>query len=93
MKTEKRRVVKNKRKNEDGRKNKRTKSKINISKDTKISTLLEKYPELNEFFFKKGLFCFGCALSSIETLGMICEGYGMDWRKFKKEIEDFLNKK
>jgi len=74
-----------------GKKNR--KKSMKISKNIKISDLLSRHPKLAEFFMQKGLFCFSCPMASIETLGQLCKSYGIDWREFKKEIEEFLKKK
>lgn len=74
------------------KKNKKNK-KIRITKNTKISDLINNYPEVGEFLLTKGLPCLGCPLLSIDRLIDICKIYNINWKEFKKEIEDFLKKK
>ena len=59
-----------------------------INKDMIFSEILEKYPQTAETFLKYGMHCFGCHLSTEETVeqGALAHGIEVD-----KLIED-LNK-
>jgi|GEM_PF-6527501 len=70
---------------------KKEERKIEISKDIAINELLEKHPELIEFFIQRGHFCIGCPYAN-ETLEEFCLSHGISLKKFKKEIEEFLKK-
>jgi hybrid cluster-associated redox disulfide protein len=70
---------------------KKEERKIEIGKDTTINELLEKHPELIEFFIQRGHFCIGCPYAN-ETLEEFCLSHGINFKKFKKEIEEFLKK-
>jgi len=58
-----------------------------ITKDMKISEVIEKYPETIEIFFNHGLHCFGCSLADSETIEQGALGHEMD----KKEMELMIN--
>jgi|APSaa5957512622_1039677.scaffolds.fasta_scaffold258259_2 hybrid cluster-associated redox disulfide protein len=46
----------------------KTKRSKKITKDMKISEVIEKYPETMEVFLNHGLHCFGCALANVESI-------------------------
>ncbi|MEM1535551.1 MAG: DUF1858 domain-containing protein [Candidatus Pacearchaeota archaeon] len=72
---------------------KHSKLKLEISKATKISELVERYPALIDFFVEKQHFCTFCPMAAVESLGDFCKANGIDFRKLKKQMEDFLKKK
>ena len=51
---------------------------MEISKDTKIGDLLEKYPEKAEVLLEMGMHCLGCAMSQEETLEEACDVHGIN---------------
>jgi len=64
-----------------------------ITKKTKFSELLEKYPEVSEILFEKGMSCIGCPMAQQETLEQGCLMHGMDADKLVKELNEKLKKK
>jgi hybrid cluster-associated redox disulfide protein len=62
-----------------------------VTKDTNIQELINNHPEVSSVFMKYGMMCFGCALSSGETLQEGAAVHGIN-KKFLKEIIKELNK-
>lgn len=62
--------------------------KMKITKKTNINKILEEKPELAEKFFKAGMMCVGCPMSSGESLEQGCKAHGMT----KKEIDDLVRR-
>jgi len=70
------------------------KKKINfITKKTRFSELLEKFPETMEIFMKEGMYCLGCPMSSLETIEEGCKVHGLDVNKIIKKLNKKLKKK
>ena len=61
---------------------------MNISKETKIGEIVEKYPEKINILLEVGMHCLGCPASQAETLEEACEVHGID----VEEIVEKLNK-
>ena len=64
-----------------------------ITKKTKFSKIIEKYPELAEVLFSKGMHCIGCPMAMQETLGQGILAHGLDPDKIVKELIEKLGKK
>ncbi len=69
----------------------KTKNK-KIHKKMKFSEVIEKYPELIETLFEKGMQCFGCPVSAVETLEQGACAHGIDADELVKELNDKINK-
>ncbi|MCK9568058.1 DUF1858 domain-containing protein [Candidatus Pacearchaeota archaeon] len=65
-----------------------TKTKKEITKNTKFGEILNKHPELANDLFESGLHCLGCGMAMYETLEQGCLSHGMN----KKQIEDLIKK-
>lgn len=61
---------------------------MKITKNTKLSKLLEVNPKAAEILFDAGLSCVGCPMMAQETIGQGCLGHGMN----EKEIDELLEK-
>lgn len=61
---------------------------MKITKDTKMSELLEKKPEAGEILFDAGMMCVGCGMAMMESLEDGCKAHGMS----KKEIDKLIEK-
>lgn len=61
---------------------------MNITKQTKIGELLEKFPEKAEILLQYGMHCLGCPAAQEETLEEACEVHGID----VEELIEKLNK-
>src|SRR3989344_1193455 len=66
-----------------------------ITKDTMIGDIVEKYPETVETLLSYGVHCIGCHVSPFESLEMGFKGHGMDdstieeaVKKLNEEIEN-----
>jgi len=59
-----------------------------ITKDMKISDIVEKHPKSREAFLEAGIFCFGCGAAKFETLEQGLQLHGLS----EKEIENFVKK-
>ncbi|MHB8963549.1 MAG: DUF1858 domain-containing protein [Saccharofermentanales bacterium] len=64
-----------------------------ITKDMIIAKVLEMDRGTVPIFFKNGLHCLGCAMSSGETLEEACEVHGMDCDILLKELNDYFASK
>ena len=63
---------------------------MNITKETKISTIVENAPEAMPMFQEIGMHCMGCAMASGETLEQACYAQGVDPAWFGTELKAFL---
>jgi hybrid cluster-associated redox disulfide protein len=71
-------------------KNTKNKSQDKITRDTKISLLLEKYPFLAESLLKDyKLHCVGCFAAAFETLEQGALAHGMSDKDINAMIKDF----
>ena len=61
---------------------------MKITKETKLSALLQKNPEKAEILFEAGMHCLGCPMAMQETLEQGCLAHGMG----EKEIEELVSK-
>ena len=65
-----------------------SKTKIEITKNTKFGEILNEHPELANDLFESGLHCLGCGMAMYETLEQGCLAHGMN----KKQIEELIKK-
>ena len=63
---------------------------MRITKDTKISTIVENAPQAMPMFRQIGMHCMGCAMASGETLEQACWVHGVDPDWFIHELNVFL---
>ena len=63
---------------------------MTITKNTKISTIVENAPEAMPMFQQIGMHCMGCAMASGETLEQACAVHGVDPDEFIEELKAFL---
>ncbi|MDD5022632.1 MAG: DUF1858 domain-containing protein [Candidatus ainarchaeum sp.] len=61
--------------------------KFKITKDSKISEILENYPECYELLLELGLPCMGCPASRLETIEQGCAVHGIDVNQFLEKLE------
>lgn len=64
------------------------KNKINGKES--FGEILEKYPEIGELLFEKGMHCVGCYMSTNESLKDGALAHGIDPKKLVKEINKKL---
>jgi len=68
---------------------------MKITKNTKISEVVEKYPETFEVFLNAGMHCFGCSIAKFETIeeGVKAHGFGnKEINKIIKELNLIIKK-
>lgn len=66
---------------------------MKVTKKTNIAKLVEKKPLLHQLLVEKyGMHCFGCVMSSFETLEQGAKAHGMKDKEIEKMVEE-LNKK
>jgi len=58
-----------------------------ITKNMKISEVIEKYPDTIEVFLDYGLHCFGCHLADAETIEQGALSHNMDEKEIKLMIQ------
>ena len=63
---------------------------MRITKDTKISTIVQNAPEAMPMFQQIGMHCMGCAMASGETLEQACWVHGVDTEWFVNELKAYL---
>ena len=63
---------------------------MTITKNTKISTIVENAPEAMPMFQQIGMHCMGCAMTSGETLEQACYAHGVDPDWFVTELKAYL---
>ena len=61
-----------------------------ISKNTKISTIVDNAPEAMPMFQEIGMHCMGCAMASGETVEQACYAHGVDPDWFVAELKVYL---
>lgn len=59
-----------------------------ISRDMKISDIVEQYPQVAELFMEYGLACVGCHISDLETIEEGATGHGMDEQTLDMMLRD-----
>ena len=60
---------------------------MKITKNTKISELLEIDPKLAEVLMSSGMVCVGCPMAQMETLEQGCKAHGMTDKDIKELLE------
>ena len=66
---------------------------MRITKDTKISTIVENAPEAMPMFQMIGMHCMGCAMARSETVEQACRVHGVDADELIAKINAFLENK
>jgi len=61
-----------------------------ITKNMSFREILEKYPELAEFFLEKGMHCIGCPMAMHETLEQGCLAHGLNPNDVVKKLNEKL---
>ncbi len=59
-----------------------------ITKDTRISEVVQSKPEAIELLFKAGMGCIGCPMAQMETIEQGCKAHDMS----DKEIQELVEK-
>jgi hybrid cluster-associated redox disulfide protein len=59
-----------------------------ITKDTLITTAMEKCPEALGIFFEHGLHCVGCGGAAFETIEQGCQVHGMSEAEIEGIVEE-----
>jgi hybrid cluster-associated redox disulfide protein len=60
---------------------------MEISKDMKISELIEKYPKAIEVLMESGMHCFGCGMAAMETIEQAACSHGIDCDELIEKIK------
>ena len=63
---------------------------MRITKDTKISTIVENAPEAMPMFQMIGMHCMGCAMASGENVEQACAAHGVEVEPFVEKLNAFL---
>lgn len=63
---------------------------MRITKNTKISTVMENAPEALPMFQSIGMHCMGCVMASGETIEQACFVHGVDPDWFITELKAYL---
>ena len=64
---------------------------MNITKETKISTIVENAPEAMPMFQEIGMHCMGCAMASGETLEEAAMVHGIDIDEMVEALNKVVN--
>ncbi len=64
-----------------------------ITKQSIIGDILDKEPEIAQFFFAIGMHCLGCPASRGESVEQACAVHGTDADALVEEINKFLASK
>ncbi len=63
---------------------------MEITRETRISEIVENCPQAMPAFMAIGMHCMGCAMASGETLEEACAAHGVDPDEFLVELKAFL---
>lgn len=63
-----------------------------ITKEMKISEIVEKYPQTLSLFLDYGLHCIGCPLAPDETLEEAAKIHGLDLEKLLQDLNKAIKK-
>ena len=63
---------------------------MTITKNTKISTIVENAPEAMPMFQQIGMHCMGCAMASGETLEQACLAHDVDPDELLAQLRTYL---
>lgn len=66
---------------------------VKITKKTKFSEVLRKYPETAEVFFQHGMACVGCPMAMQETIEQGAQAHGIDIDNLIQELNKKIEKK
>jgi len=66
--------------------------KLKITKEMKISEIVEKYPQTISLLLEKGLHCIGCPLAPDETFEEAAKVHGFDLEKLLEELNKAIEK-
>ena len=67
---------------------KNNKKSFNLSTDSNIMEVVQRYPNVAEIFMKHGLPCVGCAAAQYEKISDVVTEFGIDADKLIKEIRE-----
>jgi len=59
-----------------------------ITKTMTFAEILQKHPEAAGILLEKGMHCFGCPMSQMETLEQGVRAHGLDVDKLVKELNE-----
>lgn len=65
---------------------------MEITKDSIIGDVLDKYPETAEIFFSIGMHCLGCPASRGESIAQACEVHNADCDTLVDNLNQAINK-
>jgi hybrid cluster-associated redox disulfide protein len=65
---------------------------MEITKDSIIGDVLDKYPETAEIFFSIGMHCLGCPASRGESIAQACEVHNADCDALVDNLNQAINK-
>ena len=60
---------------------------VKVTKDDNLSTLLQKYPEVEEILTDYGLHCVGCALNAFDSVEAGSKVHGMDDEEIQEMVD------
>ena len=66
---------------------------MEITKNSIIGDVLDKYPETAEAFFSIGMHCLGCPASRSESIAEACEVHGTDADELVNKLNAHFAKK
>ena len=65
---------------------------MEITKNSIIGDVLDKYPETAEAFFSIGMHCLGCPASRVETIEEACMVHGADADTLVESLKEIVSK-
>ena len=63
-----------------------------ITKEMKITGIIEKYPQTISLLLTEGLHCIGCPMAPDETLEEAAKVHGLDLEKLLEELNEIIKK-
>ena len=66
---------------------------MEITKNSIIGDVLDKYPETAEAFFSIGMHCLGCPAARGESIEEACEVHGVDCNAMIEKINNYFANK
>jgi len=63
---------------------------MNITEETKILTILRKYPFTQKFFHSRNMYCNICSCKKHEPLRLAAINYGYDPKEFVEDLKKFI---
>ena len=67
-------------------------NKQKITKEMKITGIIEKYPQTISLLLTEGLHCIGCPMAPDETLEEATKVHGLDLEKLLEELNEIIKK-